>query len=167
MNKHWCGITTVDNHQALCYTTRRKETTMARQSSNRSTRKQQSSISQLIKQMPNLLLALARLFTPSSRGVYPPHDDSLVVIGIPLASDADPDEVARRLWWRGLGLVERDGEIVAGADITASVYAHRVRQAHKFVSKQLRSAGVRGRIRRWELYEETKPKRQKKRMKRR
>ncbi len=133
---------------------------MPRRTSNRS-KHQLYGIGHVIGQAPRLLLAVARLFTPAARGVYPPHIDSPVIIGVVLAPDVDPDETARRLWWRGLGIVQRDGQIIAGADITAAVYQHRVRKAHQFVTKQLRSAGVRGRIRRWELHERSRRKRRK------
>jgi hypothetical protein len=40
--------------------------------------------------------------------------------------------------------------LIAGADITAAVHKRRVRQARQFVIKQLRNAGVRGTVTRWD-----------------
>lgn len=91
-----------------------------------------------------------RLFLPGARGVYPPHPDSLIVLGIALPADADIDDLSGRLWWRGLGIVERNRHVIAGADITAAVQNRRVRQARQFVIKQLRDAGIRGAVTRWE-----------------
>lgn len=98
-----------------------------------------------------LLIGAGRLCTPSARGVYHPQEHSLVVLGVALPPGTDLDAVSRRLWWRGLGLIERDGRFVAGADITIAVQQRRVRQARSFVTRQLRDAGVRGPITRWEL----------------
>lgn len=97
-----------------------------------------------------VLAGTARLFTPGARGVYPPHSNSLIVLGVALPPDADKDELGRRLWWRGLGIIERDRHLIAGADITAAVHKRRVRQARQFVIKQLRNAGVRGTVTRWD-----------------
>lgn len=96
------------------------------------------------------LISLGRLFTPAARGVYHPQPHSPVILGVALGDASDIDAVADELWWRGLGLVERDGQLVAGADITAAVAQRRVRQARTFVTRQLRDAGVRGPVRRWE-----------------
>jgi hypothetical protein len=105
----------------------------------------------MLDQVRRLCMAVARLFMPAARGVYPPHSGSPVVLGIALPPEDDPDELARHLWWRGLGLVQRDGQTIAGADITAAVRMRRVRHAHRFVTRQLRDAGVRGPVKRWEL----------------
>ena len=104
----------------------------------------------MLGQAWRFVVAIIRLFLPAARGVYPPHSNSPIVLGIALSSDTDPNDVSRQLWWRGLGLVQRDGQIVAGADVTAAVRMHRVRPAHEFVARQLRDAGIRGRIKRWE-----------------
>lgn len=104
----------------------------------------------VIRGVRNAISGTIRLFTPSARGVYPPHVDSLIVLGVALPSDADADELARHLWWRGLGIIERDRQTIAGADITVAVENRRVRQARQFVIKQLRDAGVRGAVMRWE-----------------
>lgn len=98
-----------------------------------------------------LLIGVGRLCTPASRGVYHPQAHSPVVLGVALPAGTDLDALSRRLWWRGLGLIERDGRFVAGADITSAVQQRRVRQARAFVTRQLRDAGVRGPITRWEL----------------
>ena len=97
-----------------------------------------------------VLAGAARLFTPGARGVYPPHSNSLIVLGVALPSGTDKDELGKRLWWRGLGVIERDRHLIAGADITAAVHKRRVRQARQFVIKQLRNAGVRGTVSRWD-----------------
>ncbi len=112
---------------------------------------QRGTLSRLLDQARRLFMAVARLFMPAARGVYPPHSGSPVVLGIALPPEVDPDELARHLWWRGLGLVQRDGQTIAGADITAAVQMRRVRHAHRFVTRQLRDAGVRGPVKRWEL----------------
>lgn len=96
------------------------------------------------------LVGLGRLFTPAARGVYHPQSHSRVILGVALHEASDVDAVERELWWRGLGLIERDGQLVAGADITAAVEQRRTRQARAFVTRQLRDAGVRGPVRRWE-----------------
>ncbi len=100
--------------------------------------------------MLGVLAGAARLFTPGARGVYPPHSNSVIVLGVALPSGVDKDELGRRLWWRGLGIIERDRHSIAGADITAAVHKRRVRQARQFVIKQLRNAGVRGTVSRWD-----------------
>jgi hypothetical protein len=97
-----------------------------------------------------LLIGLSRLLTPAARGVYHPQPSSRIVLGVALTAGSDVDAIGRELWWRGLGLVERDGRVVAGADITAAVEQRRTRQARAFVTRQLRDAGVRGAVRRWE-----------------
>lgn len=97
-----------------------------------------------------VLAGAARLFTPGACGVYSPHSNSLIVLGVALPPDADKDELGKRLWWRGLGIIERDRRLIAGADITAAVHKRRVRQARQFVIKQLRNAGVRGTVMRWD-----------------
>ena len=97
-----------------------------------------------------LLIGLSRLLTPAARGVYHPQSSSRIILGVMLTDESDLDAIGRELWWRGLGLVERDGQIVAGADITAAVEQRRTRQARAFVTRQLRDAGVRGAVRRWE-----------------
>jgi hypothetical protein len=99
----------------------------------------------------HLLIGVGRLCTPAARGVYHPQPHSLVILGVALPEDTDLDALARRLWWRGLGLIERDGRVVAGADITIAVQQRRARQARSFVTRQLRDAGVRGPVTRWEL----------------
>lgn len=96
-----------------------------------------------------MLVGMSRLFTPGARGVYHPQTSSRVVLGVALPAGSDADAIERELWWRGLGLIEREGRIVAGADITAAVEQRRVRQARAFVTRQLRDAGVRGVVRRW------------------
>ncbi len=116
----------------------------------RKQRRHRQTASNMLGRAWRLAIAVARLFLPAARGVYPPHTNSPIVLGIALSSDTDPDEVSRLLWWRGLGLIQRDGQIVAGADVTAAVRMHRVRPAHEFVARQLRDAGIRGRIKRWE-----------------
>lgn len=98
----------------------------------------------------SLLVGTARLFTPAARGIYHPQAGSRVVLGVALPPGCDVDLIERELWWRGLGLIERDGRLVAGADITAAVAQRRVRQARAFVTRQLRDAGVRGAVKRWE-----------------
>lgn len=100
--------------------------------------------------MLGVLASAARLFTPGARGVYPPHSNSVIVLGVALPPDADVDQLGQRLWWRGLGIIERDRHLIAGADITAAVHKRRVRQARQFVIKQLRNAGVRGTVSRWD-----------------
>lgn len=96
------------------------------------------------------LVGLGRLLTPAARGVYHPQPHSRVILGVALHEGVAVDVLERELWWRGLALIERDGQIVAGADITAAVEQRRVRQARAFVTRQLRDAGVRGPVRRWE-----------------
>lgn len=111
----------------------------------------QPSLAQRALQWVRVTLAGAgRLFAPTARGVYPPHSNSLIVLGAILPPDADIDAIEQRLWWRGLGIVERDQHLIAGADITAAVHRRRVRQARQFVLKQLRNAGVRGAVTRWD-----------------
>lgn len=97
-----------------------------------------------------VLAGAARLFTPGARGVYPPHSNSLIVLGVMLPRGTDKDALSSRLWWRGLGIIERDRHLIAGADITVAVHKRRVRQARQFVIKQLRNAGVRGVVTRWD-----------------
>lgn len=99
----------------------------------------------------HLLIGVGRLCTSGARGVYHPQEHSQVVLGVALPAGTDLDALSRRLWWRGLGLIERDGRFVAGADITSAVQQRRVRQARAFVTRQLRDAGVRGSVTRWEL----------------
>ncbi|HEX6287855.1 MAG TPA: hypothetical protein VFZ66_01625 [Herpetosiphonaceae bacterium] len=103
------------------------------------------------QQALHILVGVGRLCTPSARGVYHPQSWSPVVLGVALPAGTDVDVLERRLWWRGLGLIERDGRVIAGADITAAVQQRRVRQARAFVTRQLRDAGVRGQVARWEL----------------
>jgi hypothetical protein len=105
-----------------------------------------------MQQTLDLLIGVGRLCTPAARGVYHPQASSAVILGVALPAGTDVDVVARRLWWRGLGLIERDGRVIAGADITAAVQQRRVRQARAFVTRQLRDAGVRGQVTRWELH---------------
>jgi hypothetical protein len=69
---------------------------------------------------------------------------------VALPPQVNVDELSRRLWWRGLGLIERDGQVIAGADVTAAVQQRRLRRARWFVTQQLRDAGVRGAVKRWE-----------------
>jgi hypothetical protein len=97
------------------------------------------------------LLGGLRPFGPGARGVYHPQPMSQIVLGVALPLDADIDTVARQLWWRGLGIVEREGQIVAGADVTEAAVQRRMRAARAFVTRQLRDAGVRGPVRRWEI----------------
>jgi hypothetical protein len=104
----------------------------------------------VVRWLRSVLAGIGRLFTPGARGVYPPHRDSLIVLGVALPHNTDIDDLARRLWWRGLGVVERERHVIVGADITAAVQKRRVRQARQFVIKQLRNAGVRGVVKRWE-----------------
>ncbi len=104
-----------------------------------------------MQQTLHVLIGVGRLCTPAARGVYHPQASSPVVLGVELPAGTDVDALARRLWWRGLGLIERDSRYIAGADITAAVQQRRVRQARSFVTRQLRDAGVRGQITRWEL----------------
>lgn len=98
----------------------------------------------------HVTIGIGRLLMPAARGVYHPQSTSRVILGVALPADCDIDAVGRELWWRGLGLIERDGQIIAGADITAAVEQRRVRQARLFVTRQLRDAGIRGAVRRWE-----------------
>lgn len=91
-----------------------------------------------------------RPLLPGARGVYHPQNDSPIILGVALPPDADLDALRRRLWWRGLGIVPRAGHWIAGADVTEAVARRRMRLARAFVSRQLRDAGVRGPIRRWE-----------------
>lgn len=100
-----------------------------------------------------------RVFGSGARGVYAPQEASRIVLGVALSPDTDLDWLGRQLWWRGLGLVQRGGEIVAGADVTAAIEMRRAKQARAFVTRQLRDAGVRGPIRRWELGGETRSRR--------
>ena len=95
------------------------------------------------------LVGAGRLLLPGARGVYPPQPLSVVVLGAALPDDVDQDELLRQLWWRGLGIVERDGRLIAGADVTVAVSAKRLRHARAFVTRQLRDAGVRGAVKRW------------------
>ena len=97
------------------------------------------------------LVGVGRLCLPGARGVYPPQPLSIVILGAAVPDDVDQDELMRHLWWRGLGLVERSGQLVAGADVTVAVRARRTRFARVFVTRQLRDAGVRGAVKRWEL----------------
>ncbi len=96
------------------------------------------------------LIGVLRLWGPGARSVYHPQPLSRVVLGVALPPETDIDAVMRRLWWRGLGVVERNGHIVAGADVTEAVERRRMRAARAFVTRQLRDAGVRGPVRRWE-----------------
>jgi hypothetical protein len=98
-----------------------------------------------------LLIGVGRLCTPGARGVYHPQAHSPVILGVALPAGTNLDALSQRLWWRGLGVIERDGRIIAGADITIAVQQRRVRQARSFVTRQLRDAGVRGPVTRWEL----------------
>ncbi len=98
----------------------------------------------------HVLRGIGRLCLPAARGVYHPQQHSGVLLGVALPPDTDLDDVSRRLWWRGLGLVERDGRVIAGADVTAAVQQRRLRRARWFVTQQLRDAGVRGAVKRWE-----------------
>lgn len=95
-------------------------------------------------------VGLGRLFSPAARGVYHPQVSSHTILGVALPPDTDLDAVSRRLWWRGLGIVVRGGQAIAGADITVAVQQRKVRRARAFVTKQLRDAGVRGAVKRWE-----------------
>lgn len=100
--------------------------------------------------MWNVLVGMGRLCLPAARGVYHPQAQSVVVLGVALPPHADVDELAGRLWWRGLGLIERDGQVIAGADVTAAVQQRRLQRARRFVTQQLRDAGIRGPVKRWE-----------------
>ena len=99
----------------------------------------------------HVLIGVGRLCTSGARGVYHPQEHSPVVLGVALSAGTDLDTLERRLWWRGLGVIERDGRVIAGADITSAVQQRRVRQARTFVTRQLRDAGVRGPVARWEV----------------
>jgi hypothetical protein len=103
------------------------------------------------QQALHVAIGVARLCTPAARGVYHPQPHCAVILGVALPAGTNIDVLERRLWWRGLGLIERDGRVVAGADITSAVQQRRVRQARTFVTRQLRDAGVRGPVTRWEL----------------
>ena len=96
------------------------------------------------------VIGTSRVLLPGARGVYHPQPTSRVILGVALPAGCDADAIGRELWWRGLGLIERDGRLIAGADIDAAVAQRRVRQARAFVTRQLRDAGVRGAVRRWE-----------------
>lgn len=98
----------------------------------------------------SVVIGVARLYTPQARGVFHPRDDSPIVLGVALTERADVDALAQQLWWRGLGLVERNGQVIAGADITLAVQRRRAKHARLFVTRQLRDAGVRGPVKRWE-----------------
>jgi hypothetical protein len=95
------------------------------------------------------IVGTARLLSPGARGVYHPQPHSAIVLGVALPPSADVDAIGRQLWWRGLGIVARDGQLVAGADVTLAVQQRRARVARAFVTKQLRDAGVRGPVRRF------------------
>lgn len=95
------------------------------------------------------LAGVARLLGPGARGVYHPQPDSPIILGIALPPDADVDDLQRRLWWRGLGVIERDGVLIAGADVATAARQRRMRSARTFVTRQLRDAGVRGAVKRW------------------
>lgn len=96
------------------------------------------------------LRSALRPLAPGARGVYHPQPDSAIVLGVALPPDADLAALRRRLWWRGLGVVPRAGHWIAGADVTEAVAQRRMRAARTFVTRQLRDAGVRGPVRRWE-----------------
>ncbi len=117
---------------------------------HRKRRANQTFVQRAWQWMLGVVAGAARLFTPGARGVYPPHSNSLIVLGVALPPGTDQDELGKRLWWRGLGVIERDRHLIAGADITAAVHKRRVRQARQFVIKQLRNAGVRGTVSRWD-----------------
>jgi hypothetical protein len=95
------------------------------------------------------LIGVARLLGPGARGVYHPQPDSPLILGVALPPDAGVDDLQRRLWWRGLGVVECDGVLIAGADVTTAARQRRMRSARAFVTRQLRDAGVRGAVKRW------------------
>ena len=98
----------------------------------------------------NTLRGIGRLCLPPARGVYHPQSHSAVLLGVALPPDADLGDVSCRLWWRGLGLVERNGRVIAGADVSAAVQQRHLQRARWFVTQQLRDAGVRGAVKRWE-----------------
>lgn len=101
-------------------------------------------------QCRHTLAGLARLCSPSARGVYHPQSTSPIVLGVALPPDSDFDAIERRLWWRGLGLIDRDDHIIAGADVTQAARRRHLRAARTFVTRQLRDADVRGPVKRWE-----------------
>jgi hypothetical protein len=107
-------------------------------------------IHQWRQQLRLALVGIGRLCLPAARGVYHPHAHSRVVLGIALPPEANLDDLERKLWWRGLGLVERGGYTIAGADVTTAVQLRRMRHARALVTKQLRDAGIRGAVKRWE-----------------
>lgn len=98
-----------------------------------------------------LLIGVLRLCMPAARGVYHAQPTSAIVLGAQLPPDADVAAIEQQLWWRGLGIVVRDGLLVAGADVTVAAQQRRMRGARTFVTRQLRDAGVRGAVRRWAL----------------
>ena len=102
------------------------------------------------RQLRLVLAGIGRLCLPSARGVYHPQSHSEVILGAALPPGTDLDAIERRLWWRGLGLVERNGQMIAGADVTTALQMRRMRHARALVTRQLRDAGIRGAVKRWE-----------------
>jgi|GEM_PF-5539957 len=125
---------------------------MARHSTRKQSKTERSiaGVQLLWHQAKQVIIGIVRVCHPMARGVYHPQPHSPVILGIVLSPHVDVVALERELWWRGLGLVERNGQSIAGADITTAVQLRRVKQARMFVTKQLRDAGVRGPVKRWE-----------------
>lgn len=96
------------------------------------------------------IVGVALVCSPKARGVFHPQPDSLIVLGVALPPDVDRANLERRLWWRGLGIVQREGLVIAGADVTQAVADRRTTQARQFVTRQLRGAGMRGAVKRYD-----------------
>lgn len=88
-----------------------------------------------LRRARGILIGALRLWMPGARNVYHPGPLSRVVLGVALPPAAEIDALTRRLWWRGLGIVERDGHIIAGADVTEAVERRRMRAARAFVTR--------------------------------
>lgn len=116
----------------------------------RPSKRSESSIAYWLTQAKHRLIGMARLFMPRARGVYHPQPHSAVILGVLLPHDADLDAIEAQLWWRGLGVVRRGRDLIAGADVTTAAQHRRLKHARKFVTQQLRDAGVRGPVKRWE-----------------
>jgi hypothetical protein len=145
-----------DNKQSICYTNDIAGNTWPRlfmssiRNSLRTTVPDKQRLQHWGQQLRLALVGVGRLCLPSARGVYHPQLHSRVILGVALPPHANLDDVERRLWWRGLGLVERSGQLIAGADVTTAVQLRRMRHARALVTKQLRDAGIRGAVKRWE-----------------
>lgn len=101
-------------------------------------------------QLWEMIVGVAQVCSPLARGVFHPGPDSARVLGVALPPNADLPDLERRLWWRGLGIVQRNGLMIAGADVTQAVADRRTTQARRFVTHQLRAAGIRGPVKRYD-----------------